>query len=556
MLRMRPAVAIARRRIKRGRLKRKRRHHAIKDHDLCPQCWQRVVDQYRARKQKGNFMTGTATRPASPAAGSNGQVQTVNLRRLELKNYKNFDHLEIESGGFILLQGVNGAGKSSVIGAILSLCGLTDASEQPNQIKEGEDRAEITGDFGPFVVTRKFRKKDGKTTTELLAKTRDGQKIADPGSFIKGLLAPFSGDPAAFDQLRPQDRVDKVLEIARVEPPVERVREITGKDHQPKPNESAYSYLERLSADDKGIYYYERREVHGRLTRAQSAHIKMEAELQGLGGPLTGDERLESFTGIQKQIDELQGQTEARRAVQNEAEASERDLATWRRKVAECQADVANQEMAIAELETRLQTARIKLKVTKDKLAEGHVYVAGLAEDTEKAKAVAAAFPDPTPEITRLRGVASEWEARNKALEKRRTTAGHVAALKREAEEADVEHKRLDRVLEDLRYERAHLLDGRDIGVKDVTIGEGELLFQGRSYKSASKGERFVIASAIIFHQKPRLPLMLIDNGEHLDKRNRTEILRQAKANGWGAWIARAEEEGEFTWRVLEVEES
>ena len=75
--------------------------------------------------------------------------------------------------------------------------------------------------------------------------------------------------------------------------------------------------------------------------------------------------------------------------------------------------------------------------------------------------------------------------------------------------------------------------------VRGMSVGEGELLFDGVSFKQASMAQRIEVACAISMLQRPTLRLLRVDEAERLDSKTFKRLLELADAQNFQVFAAR-----------------
>ncbi len=122
----------------------------------------------------------------------------MKIIQLNISDFKKISVAEIRPEGHkVILGGDNGAGKTSVLDAIMvALVGPRAMPEVP--VRQGAEGAEITVDCGEVVVKRKI-KPDGTGT--LSVKTADGMLPASPQKWLDERIGAIAFDPLSFTRL-------------------------------------------------------------------------------------------------------------------------------------------------------------------------------------------------------------------------------------------------------------------------------------------------------------------------------------------------------------------
>ncbi len=484
------------------------------------------------------------------------QDTTLRLNSLCVENFMRVKALRVEANGrHVVISGPNASGKTSAVDAIWAALGGKPSKEMPEPIHRGEASATARLDLGEFVVQRKWTKSGPSLTITM----SDGSRATKPQALLDGLLGKYALDPLAFLEQRPQDQVDDVLSVCEVQVPVKAVEEITGRKHPVRPDESADAYLMRLSADEVGHYYVERRDAHRALTQKEAALSEQRDALGVIGGPLPEGEVENSPEGILKAIDGLQSKADARRATMDVARCSRQEHALGVSKVNTLKREQAEREAQAKELAE--QMARLKAQYESKmnaigdligRIQKGEDTCRDLDADATADEEAAKQLSDPAAQIGELRAKLATIQGANERMAKRRVLSEQLEGFAKDVEHAAAEHKRLDKTMDALRGLRAHLLDGLDLGVDGLSVGDSELRLNGITFKQASLAQRIRVACAVAMRQRPRLKLLRIDNGEHLDSHSWQIVREMADANDWQVVMTRVADVGELKVEIVD----
>jgi len=137
----------------------------------------------------------------------------MKLQNLAISNFKNVTNLEIEfNGNSVNLIGINGAGKSTVIDAIITL--LKGKTALPKErrwqmVSENQDKCVIKGtlkdDDREITITRKINKKEN---VYLEIVSSDGEKLAQ--GFLDKIFNEFCLNPVEFSKLSGKEQALKL----------------------------------------------------------------------------------------------------------------------------------------------------------------------------------------------------------------------------------------------------------------------------------------------------------------------------------------------------------
>ena len=363
-----------------------------------------------------------------------------------------------------------------------------------------------------------------------MVKAADGSRLTSPQKVLDGLLSQYSLDPVAFLDRRPQDQVDDVLRVCDVNPPVEQVEAITGENCPARPGESADRYMERLSADEVGEWYVRRRNQH-RVVETNRGAVEKQAALvetmQASGGTFR------SIDEIIAEQDELQAKQDKHLAAHRAKQEAQREWERLSDLLEQVDREYKADKQLEVELLAKLKAVRDKLTATAERLDKGQRMVEEARLENEAAAKALNATGDCTKQLQELR-------AELQIAQKCQRQAIEAEAAQKRLEELQAEHEaskqchvRLDRQLEQLRELRKGLLEGLDLGVDGLEVGQGELRLHGVSFKQASNAQRLRVACAVAMKGNGQLKLLRIDNGEMLDSESRRYLLDLATEHGY-----------------------
>lgn len=466
----------------------------------------------------------------------------LRLIQLRASNFMRLEALTINADGrHVIISGPNGSGKTSSVDAIWAALGGMPARQLPEPVHRGSQRAAVHLDLGAYVVERTWTE-DG---SRLTVTAKDGAKIRRPQELLDGLLGEYSLDPVSFLSRRPQDQVDDVLAICGVAPPTEKVRAITGEAHRPLDGESASAYLERLSADETGEYYRRRRDTHRASTQKRDALEEQRQIVERLGGPVKPDERPASTAELIAKLQKLNARDARRRQAFQDLGDARTGLAQTQTKLTGLEdrrrrqvADIAKTDDEIARLQSLIEGLRREraeqvqmVEAAEEQIAAGKQALSQWQEEVAAAEAAAKALPDVSLEIKRVNNQIARVEQTAQSRSRRLHASEQLDRLAREVERAQLEYKRWDETLAALRDLRVHLLDGVDLGVPGLEVGQGELRLNGVSFRQASQAQKIRVAAAVAMRQRPRLRLLRVDEGERLDTESKKALFAIAEEN-------------------------
>lgn len=440
----------------------------------------------------------------------------MRIIKLEVENFQRVQALTVDAdGNHVRIDGDNATGKTSAVTALE--CGLRGASvkDLKNPVHHGAKKAVVTIDLGDYRIVRSWSATAGM---KIEVYNRDGLKQAKPQELLNSILSEYSIDPAAFLDVKPRERIDAVLAVYQVKPPVERVKKLTGDDHQPRPGEGADAYLDRLSWKD-GVYYVRRAEAAKVFALKDAALRERRAGLAKLGGAVAG--KPVSVSDLVKQMQALNQQSADRTEAGNIVAEAERDQMSDEAFLSELKADAESTRQQIAALQKQLAD-------TEARIVKGEAHCVAVAKKVDEQRQLFKKMEDPAPKVLALQKQIAEHEANNAVIEQRQRATAAVATLQAEVTAAQTDRDKYDSFIKSIREMKAGLLNGLDLGFGLGIDDDGDLTLNGVSWSAASEAEQVIAACEIGCRQNPKLRLLRIDHGERFSERTRTKLLAWA----------------------------
>jgi hypothetical protein len=137
----------------------------------------------------------------------------VKIVAVEIENIKRIKSVRIEPKGYglIIIKGRNGAGKSSVLDAIMYACeGEHAVCEKP--VREGQDNGFVRLTLEDLVIEKKWTQGGKHSYLELRDAT--GQPLRSPQKRLDALFSKIGFDPLAFVRQKPEHQIETLRKLA------------------------------------------------------------------------------------------------------------------------------------------------------------------------------------------------------------------------------------------------------------------------------------------------------------------------------------------------------
>lgn len=501
----------------------------------------------------------------------------MHVNILEVQNYMKVDAFRIDAqGNHVIISAANDSGKSSVVNGLYDGIQGVNLKLHPDPVRHGADKAVIKINTDEYLIERQI-KPDGRSS--LTVKTVDGKKVAGmtPHKLLSSLISEYSLDPVRFFNQREQDQIDDVLRVCGVKPPVDKVQEITGEPCPALPNETADKYLERLSKDETGVYYLKRRQINQEVETCRGA---LEKQNQLIAASKLPDKVIRPVDNILADIDSLNEVEQERsketavltelektlveydkqyKDIENQIVIAGKDRASIKTSIAADEAEVTQLMKRITELQSRIRVKQADMNALQEnitalseRLENGSNIITDHNQLIDSQKEKLNALPDVSQNRKMLTEELKEAQEHQKNLVKYESIIERYDELVKAHEDSKRKHQAADVCLERLRDLRRNLLNDVDLGIEGLSIGEGELLLNGVSFKQASSAQRLTVAFCIAIKGNPALKLIRIDNGELLDSKSQEHLLKLASDAGYQVIMTRVSNEQGLSVQIID----
>lgn len=416
----------------------------------------------------------------------------MKILSLLVENVKRVEAVEIEppaDAPLLVIAGENEAGKSSVLDAIeMALGGEKRIPDAP--VRRGAAKGKIVADLGDIVVERRFTAAGG---TSLVVTGKDGQKRPSPQALLDGLYGKLSFDPLAFAEAKPDEQATILRAIARIDT-------------------TAVDAKRKAAADERTIV---NREVK-----------TLEAQLAGLPKPPAnvGLNSLDpvDLTFVQTQLRDADAAHTKYQQCVDAVRVFESEWARADQRVADAENAVTHYRNLLEEAEERLENAHTSAALAKDAVA--------------KARATAEAEKVKLPDRAKLQDTLAQAQNLNAEIADRKRYDDLKASLRAKEKAADA----LTADINNADVEKVQMLTSATFPLEGIGLdANGGVTWQGLPFEQASTAVRTRVSVAIGAALNPKLRVILVRNGNDLDRKNLALLAESAREHGLQCWVER-----------------
>lgn len=415
----------------------------------------------------------------------------MRIIELSVENFKKISAVRINPDGTVVtISGRNGAGKSSILDAVVSaMAGAKHAPDMP--IRRGAEEARIVLETEDLRVTRRWMPRH-KLVVEQKRGDGWGPPELEPQSILDKLFGAGLGfDPGAFSRMKPKEQAALL-------------RQVTG--------------LDTREIDARRQEIFKRR------------------------------------TDVNREAEQLKAQRAAISIPPDPGDVGEeRDLAAIAGQRAECERIRAENVRACESLvraTQNLERLRDDVRQLEAKLERARAVVAANERDVASIEAAVAVLVDPdTTVVDRAIAEAKEHNAQVRqqqrlAHEFRRQTDAYAKATKAcDAKEAFA--KALTEELAAIDREKADMLAAAVMPVAGLSISENdEVMLNGVPIDGASQAEKIRLGLAIGVALNPKFRVLLCHDASLLDEDSMRLVGEFAEANDCQVFLERVGREG------------
>lgn len=405
----------------------------------------------------------------------------MKIVRFTAENFKRLVAVEITpKGNTVLITGKNGAGKSSVLDAIVSV--LQGKKYTPlKPIRDGEDHAEVVIETENWIIKRTFTSTGGGSVT---ITNQEGQKASSPQALLDKIVGEIAFDPMAFindyDSRKQREVLMKLagLDFSDIETAIATVKQNRSK---------VRSFKETYEHDAN------------RITVAADVPNE-EVSVTELSEKLT------------IAVEHNAAQSQIRTEIENIATAIDGYGET-----------ISNQEKLVVQLEEQLATANENLTLT------GKTRTKYVSRKTELANLL-----EPTIAVEVIQTEIATLDETNRAVRLKR----EKKALQKKAAAKTAEYSQLGQKMKQIEDEKAKRLSEAKMPLPGLSVTEDGVIYEGIPLSQVNDAKQLEIGMNIAMAENPELRVIKM-KGNDLDSASLELISKMAIDNDFQVWIER-----------------
>lgn len=417
----------------------------------------------------------------------------MRIKHVYAKHVMGIDEIDLNLEGhcLYLVGGRNGQGKSSALNAIaMALCGKRGCDYPSDAMKHGERTAVVRIDIEGApeewcndevrVERRMERRSDGTVKETLVITSVDGEVAPEPQTLLNRLYQHRGFDPLAFSRMKTAEQINELRKIVDID-------------------------LE--SFDEERAEVYEERTAIGR-------------EVKTLRGKLDG---MRTIPDVPTEIVSVSELTEelARRSEINRV--NERKRAQLEAHRGEYRSAMERSDRA----KERVMELRRQLEEASREAAEAVNEMERLAEAGKELKEVVEALVDE--DVQDVTDRIYQAEAVNEAVRHNKAKR----ELRAELDAKEDEYRALSSRIDDIDAAKARAIREANWPVEGLSFDGTMIRYKDVPFSQCSASERIRVSVAMGIAANPKLPLLIVANGECLDNEALREIEQMASERGY-----------------------
>jgi uncharacterized coiled-coil protein SlyX len=433
----------------------------------------------------------------------------LKIRNVEVQGFGNIGHVVMrELGDRIILEGVNGVGKTMILTAIrAALEGKTGLPDRPlaEWIKDGHENALIKLDLADGTAIR-FSIRVIITADDFDLQIKE---VAEDGTAKK-----IPGGPMAF--------LKTVVNAIAFRPQLWR------KKSDAEQLEEVFNFFPGLKAkltENSNKLLESEKERARLLNRSKVLRLDAERAPHSPGLPAEEIEPKEILDKLQRAREHNKGLEDLKRDV----ESAQKDFDNLGGTLRNLQSQRAHTHEMIERLTAQLAEQDAEIKATQEKRA------AMEASFHDLQKRVLDFEVQPVQAFERD---LEQLNAKNSAIRANKKRAELLKELEKAETDASLEYNKI----KNINVERAQIMATAEIPVDGLSIGDNCLLYPNSNMEmvrlsALSDGEFWPVACGLVAAFNPRVRIVIVDNKHDLDKNNFETLCAAAGKHGMQMWI-------------------
>lgn len=420
-------------------------------------------------------------------------MEGLRIESLEAEHFKNIDKKIVNIGGrSFIITGKNGAGKSSIIQAILSP--MDSKVKQPAApIKKGEEKAYtkvvIAGEIGgePLEYTLEMFYTPGNQTGRLVVKNSKGEAIKSPAKTLDSIIGNISFDMFKFLNSTQAAKAKILKEVAGV------TKEVDKLDADRKKSMEDRLYKSKQCAEKEAIM-----KNHG-LSQDQIDKYSEEIPVEPIQDELSSiSKKIESWSRIKNGVD------------------------GYKKNIEEYKSDISENEKRIKELEKEIEER-------KQANEEYKKHIATCEDNIEKGNAWLAKNPEPkADEISKRLSEANLHNEKCREVVELGKKQLEIIQLKKDIDKLDADIKKIDE-------SKTRLFSKCKLPVEGLTIQDDAVFLNGLPLEEGqiNTAELYKVGFEISKALNPNLRVLIIPEGSLFDRESLMKVIEDADADGY-----------------------
>lgn len=439
---------------------------------------------------------------------------------IEIQNVKRLRFVQLDKNDLdspvVVLEGKNAQGKTSIIDALaMAVCGQGAMPDNP--IREGEETASVvlktTDDYKieRRISKVKTGKNKGALKTELRVWDKSGNIVAQPQTFLNGLLGKSIMRPLEIVHESPKERAQKVKEALSID--------FSNEDAEKLRVEQERTELGRKAKLTEGnLQAYTHLPEHPQQLRSSEEVLRDISVID----KMLDDERNaeEKGRGKEEEINKMRGELSwKKRDIINDIDEMKKldnEKKRLLERIQEIDQMIVNLKRNIITNEGKVKKLDDEIDLIERELGKGYFVPEEELEKRDRLK----------DELAKVHNnLKMSEEIRMRGLLKRR--------LK---DEKSSYNRCTERINEIIERKRA-ILRNTVFPVHGMGFGSEDVTFNGIDFSQCSMSEKIKISIAINALINPAMRIMVLEDGSSLDDKSMREIQTIAKKSNYQIFV-------------------